>query len=102
MSSGSISPFQPHLTVSISASTTSGSVPISGHGDGILVTNSTTSIAYVRFGSDATLQASTGDTPLLAGSHILLRCGPFVSYCAVVLGSGSGLVMFTRGDGSFI
>lgn len=39
-------------------------------------------------------------TRLLPNSRILLRCGPLVSHCAAILGSGSGSVMFTRGDGS--
>lgn len=75
----------------------------------MLITNTTSSLAYIKFGSDPSVQAvvptvlgTTGDTPILPNSKILLRCGPLVTYCAAILGSGSGSVMFTRGDGSSI
>jgi hypothetical protein len=100
LSSGSIAPFQPAVTVSIAASTTSANAPVSGAGEAMLITNTTTSLAYVSFGADATLSASNAATPVLPASHILLRCGPLVSYCAVVLASGTGTVIFTRGDGA--
>jgi hypothetical protein len=71
-----------------------------GSGEAVLVTNPTASLVYVRFGSDPTVQATVADTPVLPNSRMLLRCGPLVSYCAALLASGTGSVMFTHGDGS--
>ncbi len=102
MSSGSTNPFQPTATVSLTATTVSANIQLLGHGEAQLITNATTSLAFIRFGSDSTVQATTGDTPVLPGSKILLRCGPLVSYCAIVLSSGTGLVLITSGNGSTI
>jgi len=89
-------------TVAMAANTVSANVQLTGGGESVLITNPTSSLAYVRFGSDPTVQATTSDTPILPNSKILLRCGPLVSWCAAILGSGSGSVLFTRGDGSSI
>jgi hypothetical protein len=100
LSIGAINPFQPVSSVAMASSTISSNVQLAGAGESLLITNPTSSLAYVRFGSDPTVQATTGDTPILPNSRILLHCGYFVSYCAAVLGSGSGVIIFTRGDGS--
>ena len=100
MSTGAISPFQPTATVALAASASSSNTQMPGNGETALITNLASSPAYVRFGSDPGLQATTSDTPVLPNSRILLRCGPLVTYCAAVLISGSGSVLFTRGDGS--
>lgn len=102
MSSGSMSPFQPNTTVVLSASSVSTNLQLPAKGETMLVTNLAASPAYVRFGADSSLQATSSDTPVLPNSRILLRCGPLVSYCAAILISGSGSVLFTRGDGSTI
>jgi hypothetical protein len=102
LSLGSANPFQPAATAAVASSTVSANVQLSGGGDSVLITNPNSSLLYVRFGSDPSVQASTGDMPILPNSRILLRCGPLVSYFATILGSGSGTVMFTRGDGSSI
>lgn len=100
MSLGSSNPFLPAATVTLVAGTTAANVPSAGGGDAVLITNTTASLAYVRFGTDATVQATAGDTPVLPNSRLLLRCGPLVSYFSALLASGSGSVSFTRGDGS--
>jgi hypothetical protein len=106
LSTGSSNPFLAVATVALLSGTTSSNTQLGGSGEAVLITNSTSSIAYVRLGSDASLQATIpstgalGDTPVLPSSKVLLRCGPLVSFCAAVLSSGSGLVLFTRGDGS--
>jgi hypothetical protein len=89
-------------TVAQASGTVSASIKLAGNGESVLITNATSSLAYVRFGSDATVQATTGDTPVLPNSQILLSCSHMISYSATVLGSGTGLVMFTRGNGSSI
>jgi hypothetical protein len=100
MSAGSSNPFQPAATVSLTAGTASSNIQLAGGGECVLVTNATSALAYIRFGSDPTVQATVIDTPVLPASRILLRCGPLVTYCAAILSSGSGAVLFTRGDGS--
>jgi hypothetical protein len=45
------------------------------------------------------LTVTVADTPVPAGARMLLGAGPFVSYAAVVLSSGTGTVYFTLGDG---
>jgi hypothetical protein len=100
LSTGAISPFQPVASVLLASSTVSANIQLAGSGEVLLITNATASLAYVRFGSDSTVQATIADTPILSNSKILLRCGPLVSYCATVLSAGSGPVIITRGDGS--
>jgi hypothetical protein len=100
LSTGATNPFQPVATVLVPSSTNSANVLLAGSGDVVLITNATSSLAYVRFGVDLTVVATTGDTPILPNSKILLRCGPMVLSCAIVLNAGSGSVMVTRGDGS--
>jgi hypothetical protein len=92
--------FQPMGTVTLASSTISAVVLLIGGSDTVLVTNPNASLAYVRFGADPGVQATIGDTPVLPNSVLLLRCGPLSSYCAAILGSGTGSLMFTRGDGS--
>lgn len=102
MSTGTISPFRPTGTVSLNASTSSANIQLSGGGESVVVTNPTGSLAYVRFGSDATVAASPADMPVLAASRIVLSVNSLISYAAAILTSGSGTVLFTRGDGSFL
>ena len=67
-----------------------------------MVTNTTTSLAFVRFGADATVSASAADMPVLAGSKAMIGINPLITSAAAVLSSGSGAILFTRGDGSFL
>ncbi len=99
---GSVSPFRPTGTVSVSVSNVSSNTPLSGGGDSIVVTNATTSLGYVRFGSDMTVTASTTDMPVLAGSRMILSINSLISYAAAISPSGSGSILFSRGDGSTI
>lgn len=102
MAVGAISPFRPTGTVSLSAGITSGSVPLLGAGDSVVVTNMTSALAYVRFGADPSVSASPSDMPLLPNTRAMLCINQLVSYGAGVLTSGSGSILFTRGDGSFV
>ena len=99
---GSVSPFRPTGTVSVSVSNVSSNTPLSGGGNSIVVTNATTSLGYVRFGSDMTVTASTTDMPVLAGSRMILSINSLISYAAAISPSGSGSILFSRGDGSTI
>jgi hypothetical protein len=99
---GSVSPFRPTGTVSVSAGNVSSNAPLSGGGDSVVVTNATTALGYVRFGSDTTVTASTADMPVLAGNRIILSVNSLISYAAAISPSGSGSILFSRGDGSII
>ena len=100
MAIGSIAPFRPTGTVSLSAGTTSAAVQLLGGGDTVVVTNTSPSLAYVRFGADQSVSASAIDMPVTANSRVMLAINTLVTYAAGVLLSGSGVVLFTRGDGS--
>ena len=99
---GSVSPFRPTGTISVSAGNVSSNTPLSGGGDSVVVTNATTALAYVRFGSDTTVNASTTDMPVLAGNRVILSINSLISYAAAISPSGSGSILFSRGDGSII
>jgi hypothetical protein len=98
---GSVSPFRPTGTISVSVGSVSANARLSGGGDSIVVTNTTTALAYIRFGSDSTVAASIADMPILPTSRLLLSVNSLISYAAAISPSGSGTILFTRGDGSF-
>jgi hypothetical protein len=102
MPHGSVSPFRPTGTVSLLVGPASANVALSGGGDSVVVTNMTPELAYVRFGSDPTVSATTTDMPVLAASQIILAINSLISYAAAFCPSGSGEILFSRGDGSFI
>ena len=102
MATGSVTPFRPTGTVSVSAGTTSTSVPLAGGGDSVVVTNITASLAYVRFGADPSVTASMADMPVLPNTHVMLAVNSLIAYAAAVLTSGSGTILLSRGDGSFL
>jgi len=102
MAVGSVTPFHPTGTVPISATTTSTSVQLAGGGDSVVVTNTTSSLAYVRFGADPSVTASVGDMPVLPNTRAMLAVNYLITYAAAILGSGTGTVLLTRGDGSFL
>jgi hypothetical protein len=99
---GSVSPFRPTGTVSVSVGSTSANAQLSGGGDSVVVTNTTNSLAYIRFGSDPSITASTTDMPILANSRLILSVNSLISYAAAISPSASGIVLFSRGDGSFV
>jgi hypothetical protein len=99
---GSVSPFRPTGTVSVSSGNTSANAALAGGGDSVVVTNTSTSLVYVRFGSDSTVTASIADMPVLPNSRLLLSVNSLIKYGAVIAPSGSGVVLFSRGDGSFV
>jgi hypothetical protein len=102
MAIGSVTPFRPTGTVSISANTTSASVQLAGGGDTVVITNTTSALAYVRFGADPSVAASSADMPVLPNTRAVLAVNSLICYASALLVSGSGAVLFTRGDGSFL
>ena len=99
---GSVSPFRPTGTVSLAANSVSANIPLSGGGDTVVVTNPSSVLAYVRFGSDATVAATTTDMPILASSRLILSVNSLITYAAAITSSGSGTILFSRGDGSIL
>ncbi|MDR3532823.1 MAG: hypothetical protein P4L90_19995 [Rhodopila sp.] len=99
---GSVSPFRPTGTVSVSAGNVSANVPLSGGGDSLVVTNTSNALAYIKFGSDPTVTASSADMPILASSRLILSVNSLITYAAAITPSGSGTVLFSRGDGSIV
>jgi hypothetical protein len=100
MSLGSTQPFRPAGTVTISAGSSSTRASLAGAGEAVLVTNTASGTAFIRFGTDNSVVASAADMPVPAGARLLLHAGNFASTVAVVLNSGSGSVYVTRGDGT--
>jgi len=99
MSTGANQPFRPAGTAAAAASTTVTNVTLNGGGGAILIYNATSATAFFRLGGASGLTATAADTPVPAGSRMLVDAGPFVSNAAVLLSSGSGTVYFTLGDG---
>jgi hypothetical protein len=99
---GSVSPFRPTGTVNVSASSVSVSVRLSGGGDSVVVTNTSSGLAYIKFGSDSTAAAATSDMPILANSRLILSVNSLITYAAAISPAGSGIILFSRGDGSVI
>jgi hypothetical protein len=99
---GSVSPFRATGTISVLVGNVSSSALLPGGGDSVVVTNTTTALGYVRFGSDPTVAASTADMPILAGSQIILSINSLISYAAAISPSRSGSILFSRGDGSIV
>ncbi len=99
---GSVSPFRPTGTVSVPVGNVSAAIALSGGGDSVVVTNTTSALAFIRFGSDPSVTASGGDMPILAGSCLILSVNSLISYAAAICPSGSGSIFFSRGDGSLI
>ena len=102
MPTGSINPFQAIATVTLQSTTASTNGPLPPGGESVLVTNATSSLAYVNFGSDASLQATVTNLPVLPNSKLLLIAVQPVTYCAAILSAGTGPILFTRGHGSII
>lgn len=99
---GSVSPFRPTGTSSVSVGSVSANSSLLGGGDSVVVTNTTSALAYIRFGSDPTVTASVADMPILASSRLILSVNSLISYAAAISPSGSGPILFSRGDGSFV
>jgi len=102
MAMGSITPFRPTGTISLSVGTASASARLAGGGDSVVVTNLAASLAYVRFGADTSVSASAADMPIMPNAQAMLSVNDLIGYAAAVLASGSGTVLFTRGDGSYL
>ncbi len=100
MSIGATQPFRVAGTATLAAGTVSANVALAGAGEAVLVFNASAAIAFVRFGTDASITASVSDTPVPPGGRALLHVGEYARTAAAVLAAGSGNVFFTRGEGT--
>lgn len=101
MSIGSTQPFRPAGTAQLAASTTSSNVLLNGGGEAVLVYNASSAVAFIQFGVGSSLQATSQDMPVPPGTRMLVHVGgPFVTAAAAALSAGTGIVYFTRGDGT--
>ncbi len=102
MPMGSVSPFRPTGSVSLSAGVTSANALLIGGGDSVVVTNTSAALVFIKFGADATVVASVSDMPVLPSSCVILSINSLIKSAAAISVSGTGSVIFTRGDGSAI
>jgi hypothetical protein len=87
----------------VAASTTSANTALPTVGESCVIFNATNGIAFVRFGTDNTVAASSAiDFPVPPGTRAILGCGSVASFAAAVLATGAtaGSVYFSRGSGS--
>lgn len=99
---GSVSPFRPIGTTSLSAASTSTNAPLTNGGESVVVTNPSNTLVFIKFGADPSLTASTSDMPVLPNSKVILSVNSLITYVAAVAPSGTGSILFSRGDGSVI
>ena len=102
MAVGSVTPFRPTETASLNAGTTPMAVPLRGAGDTVVVTNLSAALAYVCFGAGPFVSASETDMPIMANTRAVLLVNDLITYAGAKLVAGSGTVLFTRGDGSYV
>lgn len=99
----SLNPFSPIFgsTVTISASTTSASVSLSSmtsRPQQIVITNSGSNIAFVRYGIGAQT-ATVADLPILPNAAVVLSLNPDSDTLAAITASGATAIYATVGNG---
>ncbi len=100
MATGSTQPLMVSATATLAAGTSSANIALAGTGEAVLVYNATSAIAFIRFGMDASVVATSADMPIPPGSRMLIHAGDFSKTVAALLSSGSGAVYFSRGQGT--
>ncbi|HEX7388651.1 MAG TPA: hypothetical protein VF286_00975 [Acidiphilium sp.] len=91
--------FEAEGTVAIAATETSASLLLPLVCDAVLITNPTSSLAFVRRSHDPE-PATEVDLPVLPNSQILMGTGLGIRTINVVLASGSGTIYATAGHGT--
>ena len=96
--------FLPSVTVACTASSAVASgalAPENSGGSSIQVANTTNGWAYVNMGVLGALSAATvaAGYPVAPGAVVAISVAPEVTGASVILGSGTGNVVFTRGNG---
>jgi len=96
---GTNPPFkQASLTV-LGATTASAGGPLAGGGDTAMITNATTGVAWVTFGTGSATAVLGSGTPVLPGAMRAVAWHPSANVVAVILSAGSGVVAVETGTG---
>lgn len=95
--------FMPATTTkTIAASASSASVIFADNdmdGDCLRIFNSTSAVAYLKYGHGTSLTATTADLAIAPGGVEVLNVGQYTNIIAVVLSTSSGSVYVTKGSG---
>ncbi len=91
-------PFSPQTTATISASGTSANAAISGPSPQVVIHNSGAVTAFIKFGADSSVAATTSDYPVLAGATEVLSKGA-AAYVAAITAGTAATVYVTSGSG---
>lgn len=97
-----MTPFSPSGdSVKVAATTASASVALGAPARTMRVHNAATTLAFVAFGVGAAVAATSGDDslPIAAGATEVFSVNTSVTHAAAILGTGTGDVWFTPGDG---
>lgn len=88
-------------TVTVAATTTSGStrVALVGGGPNLLVTNAGTATAFVEIGSSTATAATTTGFPVLSGMCVSIGRPAGSTHAVAITASGTATVYVTTGDG---
>ncbi len=87
-------------TATLAAGTSSANIALAGTGEAVLVYNASAAIAFIRFGMDNSVVATSADVPIPPGARMLIHAGEFAKTAAALLASGSGAIYFARGQGT--
>ena len=96
--SSSLTPFAPTGNASLAPTGTTSRVALPSADTTVLVQNLGSVLAYVRLG-DVTVNATSGDLPLQAGTAIVLSAGTN-TYLAAITSGGTGSIAVTTGTGT--
>lgn len=93
---------QPGGNVTVSATTTSSASAI-GAGSGlsqVAIKNAGSNTAFIKFGTDNTVTATSADFPILPGEANLLTKSEAHTYIAAITGSSTTTLYVTPGAGA--
>lgn len=94
------SPLSFGATTSLSATSTTGNAALPAkNSNQIVVTNLGPDLAYIAFGTDNTVAATTGSYPLLPGTQIAVTINPTLLFGAAITASTTATIKFTAADG---
>ena len=103
MAANARSAFVPNTasTVTVAATTTSGSTQVAliGNGRNVLITNAGTATAFVELGSSSATAATTTGLPVLSGEILCLGRPDASTHAVAITASGTATVYVTTGDG---
>lgn len=94
------SPLSFGATTSLSATSTTGNAALPTlNSNQIIVTNLGPDLAYIKFGADNTITATTAAYPLLPGTQAAFSINPTLLYLAAITASTTATIKMTAADG---